>query len=591
MRDFDNTRIRSDKEIIKRLIGYAKPFIPSFVLALMLIVVVVLLELVGPLIIKGVADILGDENPVFIAIIGLIVIYFIVLVVGAIISYFQTMILQRAGQRIIYNIREEVFTHIEYLSIGQINSLPVGKLVTRVTNDTNTLNEMYTSVIVNLIKNVLTIVGVMVFMFIINWRLTLLILTVVPFVAIFSFVFRRYSRKAYREVRNNVSNVNAFLAENLSGMKLTQIFNQEEKKHREFDERNQKLKKSYLREILIFGIYRPTMYLLYITATIIIYWYGGIQAMKGDIVTIGTLIAFTQYINKFFDPIQQLAEQFNILQSAFAASEKIFDILDTEPIITNEVDSIELEHVKGDIEFKNVWFAYEKDEWILRDVSFKVSAKETVAFVGATGAGKTTILALIVRNYDIQKGQILIDGIDIKHIKLSSLRRHIGQMLQDVFMFSGTIASNIRLRDPEITDEEILEAANYVNANAFIQKMPLGYEEKVKERGNNFSAGQRQLISFARTLVHKPSVMILDEATANIDTETEQLIQSSLYKMMNIGTMLIVAHRLSTIQHADKIIVMQKGEIKEQGNHQELLRSKGLYYNLYQLQYENKDGQ
>ena len=591
MRDFDNTRIRSDKEIIKRLIGYAKPFIPSFVLALMLIVVVVLLELVGPLIIKGVADILGDENPVFIAIIGLIVIYFIVLVVGAIISYFQTMILQRAGQRIIYNIREEVFTHIEYLSIGQINSLPVGKLVTRVTNDTNTLNEMYTSVIVNLIKNVLTIVGVMVFMFFINWRLTLLILTVVPFVAIFSFVFRRYSRKAYREVRNNVSNVNAFLAENLSGMKLTQIFNQEEKKHREFDERNQKLKKSYLREILIFGIYRPTMYLLYITATIIIYWYGGIQAMKGDIVTIGTLIAFTQYINKFFDPIQQLAEQFNILQSAFAASEKIFDILDTEPIITNEVDSIELEHVKGDIEFKNVWFAYEKDEWILRDVSFKVSAKETVAFVGATGAGKTTILALIVRNYDIQKGQILIDGIDIKHIKLSSLRRHIGQMLQDVFMFSGTIASNIRLRDPEITDEEILEAASYVNANAFIQKMPLGYEEKVKERGNNFSAGQRQLISFARTLVHKPSVMILDEATANIDTETEQLIQSSLYKMMNIGTMLIVAHRLSTIQHADKIIVMQKGEIKEQGNHQELLRSKGLYYNLYQLQYENKDGQ
>lgn len=576
-----------DGEITKRLLHYAIPFIPQFIITFVLMILTVVLALLGPYLIGRSIDIIDSQNIDLSELLLVLSIFTISIVLGAVVNYAQTIILQITGQSIIYNIREEIFTHLEYQDIDYLNQTPTGALVTRVTNDTNTLNEMYTSVIVSVFKNILMVIGIVIAMFLLNAELTWYVLIVIPFIILFSFIFRKYSRKAFRQVRANLSKVNAFLAEHLSGMKIIQIFNQEKAKYDEFLIRNNKLRKSYYKQILTYAIYRPTMYLLYMAATIIVYYQGGLSVIEG-VITIGFLISFQSYIGRFFEPIQQLAEQFNILQSAFASSERIFGILDSKPEIVDSEDAIELSSMEGKIEFRNVWFAYIEDQWILRDVSFIVNAKESVAFVGATGAGKTTILALITRNFDIQKGQILIDGIDILNIKKDRLRTYIGQMLQDVFMFSGTIESNIKLRNKNITDEEMKQACKYVNANHFIEKLDKQYLEPVRERGNNFSTGQRQLLSFARTIVHNPKVMILDEATSNIDTETEQLIQESLTKMMTIGTMLIVAHRLSTIQHVDKIIVLSKGEIIEQGSHQELLANKKHYYSLYKLQYQKK---
>ncbi|HHY96774.1 MAG TPA: ABC transporter ATP-binding protein, partial [Acholeplasma sp.] len=411
----------------------------------------------------------------------------------------------------------------------------------------------------------------------------------VPFIITASLLFRKYSRKAYREVRNNVSEVNSYLSENLSGMKITQVFNQQDKKIQQFNKVNKNLQKSYIKEILVFGIYRPIIWLLSMVATILTVYLGAENILTGGGLSIGAFVSFYVFVGQFFEPIQQIAEQFNTLQNGFASAEKIFDVLDTKPDIEDEEDAIELNEFKGSIEFKDVWFSYIPDEWVLKGISFKVNPDETVAFVGATGSGKTTILQLIVRNYDIQKGEILIDGIHIKKIKRSSLRKFVGQMLQDVFLFSGTVKDNITLFDDSISDERVIEASEYVGLNHVLNRLPDGLNHEVRERGNNFSSGERQLISFARAVVYKPSLMILDEATANIDSETEAIIQESLKKMMNISTMLIVAHRLSTIQHSDKIIVMHKGEIKEMGNHQDLLKRKGLYYNLYQLQYDNQE--
>jgi ATP-binding cassette subfamily B protein len=418
--------------------------------------------------------------------------------------------------------------------------------------------------------------------------MALIVIPSIIILVVASSIFRKFSRKAYRTVRNNVSEINAFLSENLSGMKITQVFNQEEKKKKEFETINNNLKKSYIKEILVFGIYRPVIYFISMVATITSIYFGA-EAVFSNVLSVGLFVSFYIYIGQFFEPIQQISEQFNALQNGFASAEKIFDVLDTKPDIEDAEDAIELTSFSGSIEFKDVWFQYVPDEWVLKGVSFKVNPDETVAFVGATGSGKTTILQLIVRNYDIQKGEILIDGIDIKKIKRSSLRRFVGQMLQDVFLFSGTIRDNITLHDETITDEDIKKASEYVGLNYVLSKLPEGLDHEVRERGNNFSSGERQLISFARAVVYQPSLMILDEATANIDSETESIIQESLEKMMNISTMLIVAHRLSTIQHSDKIIVMHKGEIKEMGNHQELLKQKGLYYNLYQLQYDQKE--
>jgi ATP-binding cassette subfamily B protein len=576
-----------DSEILKRLLGYAKPFIWKYVIVLLLLAVAEVLLVYEPIVIGDAVDLISvggfDYNVLF----RYLLILLGIIIIANLITYYQTISLQKIGQSIIYNIRKEIFTFLENHDIAYLNSTPAGALVTRVTNDTNTLNEMYTNVITNVIGSAERLILIIIFMFALDWKLALYALSIIPLVIVLSFFFRITSRKIYRQVRANLSRVNAFLAEHLSGMKIIQIFNQEQRKLEEFDEKNKKLRNSYYKQILVFGIYRPSMYLVYMLAVLIMFYVGGMDVLSGAI-TIGILFTFYLYVGRFFEPIQNLAEQFNVLQSAFASSERIFGILDTLPEVLDDEEAIELTEMKGEIEFKDVWFKYVEDEWVLKGVSFKVMPKESVAFVGATGSGKTTILSLIVRNYDIQKGQILIDGIDIKKIKKASLRRFVGQMLQDVFMFSGTIESNIKLRSEDITTEEMIEACKYVNAHQFINKLPNKYDEEVRERGNNFSSGQRQLISFARTIVHKPSVMILDEATSNIDTETEQLIQESLTKMMSIGTMLIVAHRLSTIQHVDNIIVLSKGEILEMGDHQELLKQKGHYYNLYRLQYQDQ---
>lgn len=590
MKDFkDNTRERSDKDVLKRLLQYMIPYKKQFILILLMMFIGIGIQLLPPLLIGFTVDTVSNDlltsNEKIIRVIVMGSIFIVALILGNIISYYQAIMLQKVGQQTVITLRKDVFMHIENLAISQINEVPVGKLVTRVANDTNTISEMYTSVAVNLVKNVIYIFAILIVIFIISFKITLYVLIVIPVVIVGSIFFRKFSRASYRRVRQNVSEVNAFLSENLSGMKVTQIFNQEEKKKDEFFEKTTHLKKSYLREILVFGIYRPTVYLSSMIGTILVLYIGYQEVMAG-MITAGILFTYYTYVGDFFQPIQQLAEDFNILQSSFASAEKIFDVLDTKPAITDADDAIELEEFDGRIEFKDVWFKYIEDEWVLKGVSFTVNPGDTVAFVGATGSGKTTILSLIVRNYEIQKGQILIDGIDIKQIKRSSLRRHIGQMLQEVFLFSGTIKDNITLKDDSITHEEVVAASEYVGANTFIDKISDQYDHVVLERGNNFSSGQRQLISFARALVYKPSIMILDEATANIDSETEELIQESLAKMMSISTMLIVAHRLSTIQHSDKIIVMQKGEIKEAGSHQELLKLEGLYYNLYKLQYD-----
>ncbi len=593
MRDFaEHHEAHQDKHLLARLLGYLKPYIGQFIGAFALMIFSTITSTVLPLVQGILIDKMIDDavsyndKMLFLVYIGIAMIS--ILALSVTISFFQQMMLQRIGQQVTLDMRVSTFTHIEGLSIGQINQLPVGKLVTRATNDPNNISDMFTNTIVNLIRNFITILITGVILFVINWLMALILIPSIILLLITSQIFRKFSRKTYRQVRNNVSEINAFLSENLSGIKITQIFNQEEKKKQQFNVINTNLKKSYFKEILVFGIYRPVIYFISMVATISSIYFGA-QAVFGGVLSVGLFISFYIYIGQFFEPIQQISEQFNALQNGFASAEKIFDVLDTKPDIVDDEDAIELTSFSGSIEFKNVWFQYIEDEWVLKDISFVVKPDETVAFVGATGSGKTTILQLIVRNYDIQKGEILIDGINIKRIKRSSLRQFIGQMLQDVFLFSGTIRDNITLHDEEITDDDIKRASDYVGLNYVLNKLPEGLNHEVRERGNNFSSGERQLISFARAVVYKPSLMILDEATANIDSETESIIQESLEKMMNISTMLIVAHRLSTIQHSDKIIVMQKGEIKEIGNHQTLLKNKGLYYNLYQLQYDQKE--
>lgn len=595
MQKFDdnkNIRTYKDSVIIGRLLRYARPVIWYFVLALFLTAILVAVDMLPAFLQGELIGTLQDSNitnndKMSFAVL-LLIIYLVVIITSAVLNFFNTMMLQKAGQKIVLNVRRDVFVKIEGLAIAQINATPVGKLVTRVTSDVNMINELYTNVIVNLIRYVLTIIFVLVMMISISPMLTLYVLTIVPILIVMTFVFKNISRKQYRKVRGCVSNVNAFLSENLSGMKITQIFNQEEKKLDEFRQRNLELKKNSIKEILIFGVFRPAIYVLYVICHIIILYNGFYMVLDGKLMS-KNLVKFYQYNGQFFNPIQQLAEQFNQLQSAFASSERIFEILDMKEHILDDEDAVEITELKGKIEFDHVWFAYNEGNWILKDVTFTIEPGQTVAFVGATGAGKTTILALIVRNYEIQKGQIRIDGIDVKKIKIECLRKCIGQMLQDVFLFSGTIESNITLKEEKFTKEEVVEACKYVNADHFIDKLEGTYQYEVLERGVNFSSGQRQLLSFARTILHKPNIIILDEATANIDTETEVLIQDSLEKMMNIGTMLIVAHRLSTVQHADNIIVLHKGEIMEMGNHQELLSKRGLYYNLYELQYKNME--
>ena len=585
-------RHMKDREIVGRLLRYAKPYWMRFVLAFLVMLISLVYDLVSPLLVGRIEELVAGrfELPQLYRVVA---VYAGILVVSLICTYAQAMLLQKTGQRILSDIRLELFAHIEQLSHEQLNSIPVGKLVTRVTNDTNSISYLFTNILVTLLKNILVIVGVLVAMLMLNYALTLMVLCFVPFLVLFTVIFRKFSRTAHREVSDATSDVNTYLSEHLSGMKIIQIFNQEGNKLEGFLQRSRKMQKAKVGRMFVFGIFRPVVYMLNISTVMCLLYLGGKGYIQdtpflGQVITGSVIVSFYLYISKFFNPIQTLAEQFDMLQKSFASAEKIFSIMDISVQIQDEPDAIELEKVEGRIEFRDVWFAYKPDEWVLKGVSFTVEPKQTVAFVGSTGAGKTTILSLLCRNYEIQSGQILVDGIDIRHIKLSSLRQHFGQMLQDVFLFSGDIRSNILLRKEGVSDEEIMEACRYVNADSFIGKLEKGLDEEVRERGNNFSAGQRQLLSFARTVIHKPAVMILDEATANIDTETELLIQDSLEKMKNIGTMLVVAHRLSTIQHADNIILLSHGKILEQGTHQELLRQKGRYYQLYTLQYHKE---
>ncbi|MDO5327668.1 MAG: ABC transporter ATP-binding protein [Clostridia bacterium] len=585
-------RHMDDREIIKRLMRYAKPYKKEFALVLVVMLFSIVYDIVSPLLVGHIEETVKAKFELS-YLFSIVAAYAGILVVSLICTYAQAMILQKTGQKILSAIRQDVFTHIESLSHEQLNNIPVGKLVTRVSNDPNAISYMFTNILVTLVKNIMVIIGVLGAMLMLNYVLTLMVLSFVPFVILFTVIFRKFSRKVHRRVNDATTDINTYLSENLSGIKITQIFNQEDRKMADFLEKSKKLKNAKRARMMVFGIFRPLVYMLYISSVMCLLYIGGkgyIQdrTFLGQTITSGILVSFYMYISKFFNPIQALAEQFDQLQRSFASAEKIFTIMDMVPEVQDEPDAIELDEIKGEIEFKDVWFSYKPDEWVLKGVSFHILPRQTVAFVGATGSGKTTILSLICRNYDIQKGQILIDGIDIKKIKISSLRRHFGQMLQDVFLFSGDIRSNILLRMEGVSDEEVMEACRYVNADSFINRLEKGLDEPVRERGNNFSAGQRQLLSFARTIIHKPSVIILDEATANIDTETELLIQDSLEKIKNIGTMLIVAHRLSTIQHADNIIVLSNGVIQEMGNHQELLHKKGPYYQLYTLQFNKQ---
>lgn len=584
----ERERYMTDKELLRRLSFYAKPYWKQFLLVFLIMLVSIFYELASPWFVGYIERMIKEDFPLK-ALFQTLVIYVGILLISVLCTYLQTILLQKIGQKILSKIRRDLFSHIESLSHHQLTCNPVGKLVTRVANDTNAISMMFTNVLSNLLKNTMIIVGVVIAMLSLNFSLALMVLAFSPLIIGLTIVFRYFTRKAYRKVTDSRTQLNTFLSENLSGIKITQIFNREEQKMKEFLTQSKGYAEAKKQQLLVFSIFRPSVYMLYISTVLALFYFGAKGYLEGvtlfgQVIESGVMVSFYMYITKFYNPIQMLAEQFDILQRSFASAEKIFSIMDQEPEIVDDADAMEIQTLKGNIEFKDVWFCYKPGEWILKGVSFQVKAGQTVAFVGATGSGKTTILSLLCRNYDIQKGQILVDGIDIRKIKISSLRRHFGQMLQDVFLFSGNIRSNILLQKEGITDEEIMKVCRYVNADHFINKLEKGLEEEVKERGSNFSVGQRQLLSFARTIIHNPSVMILDEATANIDTETELLIQDSLEKMRNIGTMLVVAHRLSTIRHADKIILLSKGKILEEGNHQQLLSLKGKYYQLYSLQ-------
>ena len=585
----DKNQLFGDKKIpllvmMKRVMKYIKPVLWRFIVAFVFIIINVALDIALPLILSKVTTSLSSENIVnttFIYLLILAIGYFALTLINQVFLYFESMILQKAGQKIIYDLRLEVFEHIENMSLDQFNLMPVGSLVTRVASYTANMSNLFTSTLVNVLRNILTIIGVYGAMLFISVDLSLLMLIFMAVVFVASFVFRLIVRKLFQKERGYISDMNTYLNENLSSMKLIQIFNQERRKEKDFNQKNKKLRNARYHVVIAFAIYRPFIQMLYIFAAALTFYYGIKHNLGG-----GEIVGFYLFLSRLFNPIQNLADQFNEIQKASTASERLFNLLDVQPDVLDKIDALEIDKFIGKIEFRHVYFAYEKDNYILKDVSFIVEPKTTVAFVGATGAGKTTILSLLVRNYEPQQGDIFIDDINIKNIKISSLRKSIGQMLQDVFLFSGSIKSNVTLYDESYSDDDVKNALDYVNASSFINSLDNGIYSEVIARGENYSTGQRQLLSFARTVLFKPQILILDEATASIDTETEVIIQESLQKMKNIGTMLIVAHRLSTIQHSDQIICLQNGEIVERGTHQELLKKKNYYYKLYLLQFD-----
>ena len=565
-----------------RLLAYMKPYRLSVAVCLLFVLILTAFDLYRPKLVGNAIDAFREKADYSI-LTDVCIRYGIVLLLSFILNITQAWLLQKTGQRIILTVRLELYRHLQSLSSRYFDLTPVGKLVTRVTNDVEALDEMYSGILVRLFRNVIKIIGLGTVMLLMNARLALISFLLLPPVTLITIVFRKIARATYRVTRSRLTDLNTFLSENLSGMRIIRIFGREQRKYEEFEGKSTKLFRAFYREMLVFAIFRPLIYVLSILAMVVVLGVGSKDVLQ-DVISIGTLFIFAQYIQSFFDPIQELAEQFSTLQSSLASAEKIFTILDDETIIPEAENPIVLPKIVGRIEFDHVWFAYDNENYVLRDVSFVIEPGQQVAFVGATGAGKSSILNLIGRYYDIQKGRITIDGVDIRSISKEQLRSSIGQMQQDVFLFQGTIAGNIRLYDENITDEQVRKAAEYVNASHFIERLPKGYDEPVSERGATFSAGERQLLSFARTLAHDPSILVMDEATANIDTETELLIQEALDKLMKGRTTIMVAHRLSTIQHADCIMVMHKGKIRERGTHQELLALDGIYKKLYELQ-------
>ena len=567
--------------LFKRTFKYLKPHLWKIILALLLIVLGLAFEIVVPLIYRDIIDNLNSNNIAIHLLPWAIVVYFSCTLVSQIIRFVDTIILQRVGNSVVYDMRVEIFEHIEKMSLDQFEVLPVGSLTTRVCNYTAQISDLYTNQITNLIRNILSIVGVYAVMLFISPKLSLILLGVAAVVFVASYLFRKRINRLHRLEKGYLSDVNTCLSEDLSGMKVIQLFNKEESAREDFRKKNKKYRDNRFSIMKTFMVYRPfVMFCQYIGTAILFLMSAKLH------MTAGTVVIFAWFLEKFFEPVQNVSDQVMHIERALTSSERLFNLLDVQPKVVDKEDAKEIAHFNGKIEFRNVWFSYDNKNWVLKDVSFVINKGDTCAFVGATGAGKTTIFSLLTKTYVPQKGQILIDDIDINDIKISSIRAAIGQMLQDVFLFSGSIKSNITLFDDKYSDDEIKSACDYVNASYFIEKLPEKYEEKVVERGENFSQGQRQLLSFARTVLAKPQILLLDEATANIDTETEAIIQDSLNKMSSLGTMLVVAHRLSTIQKADQIICLQNGEVIERGTHNELLRNKNYYWRLYKLQFK-----
>lgn len=565
-----------------RLIAYMKPYAYWVIFALLLVLGLTAFDLYRPMLVGDAIDTFG-ANGDYDVIIATAIKYAVVLALSFAFNIAQTWILQKTGQNIILQMRKDLYRHIQSLGSRYFDITPVGKLVTRVTNDVEALNEMYSGILVQLFRNIVKIVGLAGVMLVLDVRLAAISFVLMPLVIGLTVLCQKIARNIYRLYRTRLTDINTFLSEHLSGMKIIQIFGRQERKFEEFHDKNTKLYKAFYREMLMYAVFRPLIYILSILSLMIVLWFGS-RNVFDEIISVGTLYIFSNYIRSFFDPIQELAEQFSTLQSSIASAEKIFTVMDEDEFIPEIENPKQPDKITGKIEFDHVWFAYDGENYVLKDVSFVINPGEKVAFVGATGAGKSSILNLIGRYYDIQKGHIYIDGIDIRQLSKKQLRSAIGQMQQDVFIFEGDVAYNIRLNDDAITDAQVKAAAEYVNASHFIEKLPQGYHEPVTERGATFSAGERQLLSFARTLAHNPSILVMDEATANIDTETEILIQEALEKLMDGRTTIMVAHRLSTIQHADCIMVMHKGRICERGTHRELLEQDGIYRKLYELQ-------
>ncbi|MFQ7449795.1 MAG: ABC transporter ATP-binding protein [Agathobacter rectalis] len=577
-----NKNEMNKKSSTMRLIAYMKPYAHWVIFALLLVLGLTAFDLYRPMLVGDAIDTFG-ANGDYDVIIATAIKYAVVLALSFAFNIAQTWILQKTGQNIILQIRKDLYRHIQSLGSRYFDITPVGKLVTRVTNDVEALNEMYSGILVQLFRNIVKIVGLAGVMLVLDVRLAAISFVLMPLVIGLTVLCQKIARNIYRLYRTRLTDINTFLSEHLSGMKIIQIFGRQERKFEEFHDKNTKLYKAFYREMLMYAVFRPLIYILSILSLMIVLWFGS-KNVFDEIISVGTLYIFSNYIRSFFDPIQELAEQFSTLQSSIASAEKIFTVMDEEEFIPEVENPKQPDKIIGKIEFDHVWFAYDGENYVLKDVSFVINPGEKVAFVGATGAGKSSILNLIGRYYDIQKGHIYIDGIDIRQLSKKQLRSAIGQMQQDVFIFEGDVAYNIRLNDDNITDAQVKAAAEYVNASHFIEKLPQGYHEPVTERGATFSAGERQLLSFARTLAHNPSILVMDEATANIDTETEILIQEALEKLMDGRTTIMVAHRLSTIQHADCIMVMHKGRICERGTHRELLEQDGIYRKLYELQ-------